>query len=397
MVEVIDLSEDSPPPSKRQRSGEQDKNSARLERVRAILPTAEHDAILRALGRCKMMPDDAAVQWAVGELLLPANSRQAPLLTDAELAARLAAEDQRELASSDRELARRLAGQERHGSGAGEDGRGKDLVAIEGEQTGATHGVLEALHQRLISEAAATPDYEAFVCSDTVLYSSVRGDKGWSCGYRNAQMMLSHLLARGDRAHGRLVYRERLNSGTGVIPSLRGLQALIEDAWGKGFDAVGAGQLQHKVLGTRKWIGATEVATLFRAQGVRAQIVDFSSLEPPHGRDLFSWVRSYFSASRLRDEGRHGSFSGHGASRAGKVNFSTAAPLYLQHQGHSRLIVGVCRKHNVEELLILDPGADGPALLASLSSGRDWERKIKRPLESFKANQHQVLRRWGRG
>ena len=55
------------------------------------------------------------------------------------------------------------------------------------------------------------------------------------------------------------------------------------------FDTTGAEQLGGKLRGTKKWIGATEVAVLLRSQGVRAQIVDFSSVATPHAQDLFSW------------------------------------------------------------------------------------------------------------
>jgi hypothetical protein len=419
MVEVIDLT-NSPPPkrargveSSKERAGagnddeanvcidldgeagasratvgENKVEKARIGRVLAILPTVSRDSIVIALSSCKTMTDDAAVESALSALLASSSSAS----TDEELAARLAAAEQRAVLSSDRELACRLAAADQRGV-ASSDGdlfqhksedAGKAAPrqpgGIESEKTGKTEGVLEALHLRLMEEAAETAHYEAYICTDTVLYSSVRGDKGWSCGYRNAQMILSHLLSREDREQ-RLPYRERLN---GVVPSLHGLQTLIEGAWGMGFDVEGASQLGHAVVSTKKWIGTTEVAVLLRSQGIRAQIVDFSSLVAPHGRQLLRWVYSYFSSSRSQE-------SKAGPSTGGRVNFSRSAPLYLQHQGHSRLIVGVCRSHGVDELLILDPGQSSYELKASLAGqGRDWKRKVKFALDSFKARQHQV-------
>jgi hypothetical protein len=40
-------------------------------------------------------------------------------------------------------------------------------------------------------------------------------------------------------------------------PSVRAIQAWIEDAWRAGFDAVGREQLRGKLVGTNKWIGTT--------------------------------------------------------------------------------------------------------------------------------------------
>jgi hypothetical protein len=119
------------------------------------------------------------------------------------------------------------------------------------------------------------------------------------------------------------------------------LQSLIEEAWASGFDEPGAAQLGGRLLGTRTWIGATEVAVLLRSQGVRAHIIDFSSLVPPHADNLFRWVWDYFEQGRSQPSG---AAAVGGAGRGGAVFQSLRAPLYLQHQGHSRLIVGAVQK-----------------------------------------------------
>ena len=59
------------------------------------------------------------------------------------------------------------------------------------------------------------------------------------------------------------------------IPSLHGLQCLLESAWKNGFDKDGANQLHHCVVGTTKWIGATEIVAGFRFLSIKARIVDF--------------------------------------------------------------------------------------------------------------------------
>ena len=71
---------------------------------------------------------------------------------------------------------------------------------------------------------------QTYLCSVVDHHSSTFGDKGWGCGYRNLQMLLSSL------AH-HTPYAERLGiaKGTG-IPSISRLQGLIEEAWRKGYD-----------------------------------------------------------------------------------------------------------------------------------------------------------------
>jgi hypothetical protein len=54
-----------------------------------------------------------------------------------------------------------------------------------------------------------------------------------------------------------------------TVPSIRRLQQLIERAWTLGFDLFGADQLEHRLVGTRKWIGATEVAALLHSHRIR--------------------------------------------------------------------------------------------------------------------------------
>jgi len=51
-------------------------------------------------------------------------------------------------------------------------------------------------------------------------------------------------------------------AGRPLMPSVYKLQQLIERAWSAGFDEAGCRQLGGKLVGTRKWIGATEIYAL---------------------------------------------------------------------------------------------------------------------------------------
>eukprot|EP01031_Cornospumella_fuschlensis_P040282 gene40282-49082_t len=215
------------------------------------------------------------------------------------------------------------------------------------------------------------------LCSHDRLYLSnpfpehhtQRGGFGakWSCGYRNIQTLCSALMTIPD-------YKPKLFARS---PSIHEVQQSIENAWKAGFDPEGARQLDHKLCGTNKWIGATECAVFFRSRGFRARIVDFvaeaagevvasatsdtnrsaesstsGSLKrafdggsgaaetsakktktssktarpkPPVSpvlRRLTRWILSYFTAR-------------HADSKA------FCSPLYLQYHGHSVSVVGV--------------------------------------------------------
>lgn len=98
-------------------------------------------------------------------------------------------------------------------------------------------------------------------------------DVGWGCGWRNIQMLSSHLLKQRPEA------REALYGGSGFVPDIPSLQRWLEIAWKLGFDTQGSNDFDGEIYGKRKWIGTTECAALFRSFGLRAMVVDFCSME----------------------------------------------------------------------------------------------------------------------
>ena len=115
---------------------------------------------------------------------------------------------------------------------------------------------------------------------------------------------------------------------------------------------------------TRKWIGATEIFTFLSYCNIDCQLVDFhrpSSGDGTHPA-MFQWLLDHFKAG-----GR-------------------PAPVYLQHQGHSRTVVGVEQLQNSLRLLILDP-SHSPASIAS--SG--LLRLVRKTINSMKSKQYQCV------
>lgn len=158
---------------------------------------------------------------------------------------------------------------------------------------------------------AAVGVSKTFVCSGVDHYASSYGDKGWGCGYRNLQMLLSSLLQ--NTLYNEALYKAWGNHGPArtAMPSISRLQRMVEAAWAQGFDVQGRDQL-GKLYNTRKWIGATEIVTVLSWLRIDCQLVDFHRPTSIDGRhpELFNWVLHYFEEPR-----------------------NHTPPLYLQHQG----------------------------------------------------------------
>eukprot|EP00898_Chlorokybus_atmophyticus_P007134 jgi/Chlat1/7421/Chrsp6S07445 len=287
-------------------------------------------------------------------------------------------------------------------------------------------------------------------------------DTGWGCGWRNVQILSSHLLQRGPE------YREALFGGCGFVPAIPALQSWLELAWARGFDEVGARQLDWAVRGRHKWIGSTECAALLRSFGIRVNIVDFkltapksgsgdvnsaensrNSIAHPHvqcdgcgtcpivgprfrsniaqdfdlcgacmqsaledggdSRDyarmdrpakehmqgggnqehtaLIQWVWDYFTSEVSAQ------VSG---SQSSSVVSTNRPPIFFQHQGHSRTIVGIQKRRSKlsydEEvfLLVLDPAQRTEEIVSKLKQRSGWQSMLKRGIHTLRKPEYQL-------
>ncbi|XP_048478556.1 zinc finger-containing ubiquitin peptidase 1 [Plutella xylostella] len=227
-----------------------------------------------------------------------------------------------------------------------------------------TTGILERIAAINAQSASIVKTY---LCSAVDHYASTYGDRGWGCGYRNMQMLLSSLLRSPQYA----ALLAGAAGGGGGVPSVPALQVMVEQAWQRGFDVQGSEQLGCKLVNTRKWIGACEVVTVLSSFRIRCQLIDFHK---PTGADgshpaLFDWVLRYFTED--------------------PTGFK--APLYLQHQGHSRTIIGYEKhKDGKATLLVLDP-SHSPAQMRGVCLGAGGLRLLRRAPPALRARQYQLL------
>lgn len=186
-----------------------------------------------------------------------------------------------------------------------------------------------------------------YLCDPSVQYITKLPREGSFCGYRNIQMLISFILARGS---GFKPGVEGTVLSTG-IPSIPSLQSLIEAAWDLGFNP-SARIETGGIIGTRKHIGTPEAQALFQSLGIKCLVRRFESRAGVKAWDLLlEFVEEHFTTEIVE------------ANPAGKEESNlkkqtTRPPIYLQRPRHSLTVIGmeVHKKTRKRSLLVFDPG-----------------------------------------
>ncbi|KAM0787250.1 hypothetical protein ACM66B_006486 [Microbotryomycetes sp. NB124-2] len=207
----------------------------------------------------------------------------------------------------------------------------------------------------------------AYLASDRTLHIGSRlMDAGWSCGYRNIQMFLSSV--RHLEQYARLSATLPL-----AIPSILDLQQIIEQAWSEGYDPLGAAHFGNKLVKSRRWIGTTEAYAALTWLGFRVQIIDFPKVPGASGTNdaLVNWILEYFQVDSSTHKKQKNAMTALMASSGQAVRMTKKQPLYLQHHGHSRTVVGVdVAKDGQAWLILFDPGKSVSTTMSRAASAR---------------------------
>ncbi|KAF4604088.1 hypothetical protein EYR38_004510 [Pleurotus pulmonarius] len=174
-------------------------------------------------------------------------------------------------------------------------------------------------------------------------------DCSWGCGYRNFLMACAALMDQQLQP----LYFPFLDSP--ISPGVRNLQHWIEDAWKDGFDEEGRKELKN-LVNTNKWIGTSDLWVAFAYRRIPAELVEFK-VESSGIQPLIDWIVAYFSSNSLSQMKDFNARKHIEAVPQGEaVRITERMPIILQHQGHSRTIVGyeVTKKGEVN-LLTFDP------------------------------------------
>lgn len=271
----------------------------------------------------------------------------------------------------------------------------------------ASDGIIHQLRD-LLSESCRssfkTSTSTAFLCHPATFHiGGDVGDHGYGCGYRNFQMLITSLLNYANVAE---IFRSTMggsggdnNSNDNInIPSIPTLQKAIEAAWKQGFDVEGGRQLNFTLLNTRKWIGTSEIAAVLACWGVWADIITFDKYSGDDAKcrgvgkhpKLLKWVWEYFNSSSSSSTSTSSgkkvmthffqSTSSSSTSPTSKkpkegVHLTNLPPLYFQHNGHSRTIIGIEKLKNGEvNLLVFDPARRIPPDVKKMATDKGYVR-----------------------
>jgi hypothetical protein len=234
-------------------------------------------------------------------------------------------------------------------------------------------GVLQVLQQLL--EHSSSTSY-AYLCHPQVAHISKLRREGGFCGYRNIQMLTSHIIATQSTGS------DKLGS---YFPSIFRIQDLIEKAWDMGINAQGRVETGG-IRGTRKYIGTPEAQALFRSLDIPCWVQAFRGEDHGHTRSLlFEAIEDYFRSGWEAEE------------ESIKLRLTALAPIYFQHRGHSLTIIGFERLDNGQgQLLVFDPSFRDSRPIKQLV-GQTFEPRpsmADKALEPYRRGRH-YLRKYG--
>lgn len=272
-------------------------------------------------------------------------------------------------------------------------------AAAAAEPVPAVYGLLPIL-QALLEQSHASnshPSLSSTLCSPHTAHVAVgMSDALYGCGYRCCQMLYSslrHVPAFASHLASAASFAEEGRAVDGVaLPTMKQLQQCIESAWDEGYDPAGRAHFDGRLVHRRKWIGTTELFVLFTYLGLPARIVDFPKSSDALGGssssgrahlNMIRWVTRYFdqasteqasSKSPETPRKRMAAFDVLMGSKGEACKLGHRQPLFLQHQGHSRVVVGVEKGKSEAEttLLLFDPAMYVVAFLC-----RSWLMNVE--------------------
>ncbi|KAG9232987.1 peptidase family C78-domain-containing protein [Amylocarpus encephaloides] len=231
-------------------------------------------------------------------------------------------------------------------------------------------GILPVLQQLLEQDPNVA---YAYLCHFAVRHVSKLKHEGGFCGYRNIQMLTSHI--NGVKSQGYQIFKDK-------IPSIFDIQEHVEMAWDLGINVDGRTETGG-IRGTRKYIGTPEAQAMFCKLGIAVETQAVKSKRhrkdvapntppPPKAHELlFATVEAYFTNDCTDYDPR--------------VRCTNLPPIYFQHPGHSMTIVGF-EKHtdNAKSLIVFDPMYHDPASVMKHVGIRFNHRNPAEPLKLYR-------------
>ena len=104
-------------------------------------------------------------------------------------------------------------------------------------------------------------------------------------------------------------------------------------------------------------------------------------------KHMTNWIWNYFLDNKV---------DAAAAAVVPSITLSSRSPLYFQHQGHSRTIVGIERCHGTggllqeDKLIILDPSQQTSDLVSCLRKKQGWQNLVERGVHTLKQAEYQL-------
>ncbi|KAF7295300.1 hypothetical protein MIND_01069300 [Mycena indigotica] len=262
-------------------------------------------------------------------------------------------------------------------------------------------GLIPFLKTQLSKSHSTGSTRRAVLCHErAVLVLRQSWDANWGCGYRNYLMACAALMDQQLQP----MYFPLLDDP--IPPSIFNLQRILEEAWSHGFDPEGARQLGH-LVGTKKKLGVADIQVAFTYRNIPSRLVEFD-LKDKGADVLINWSVEYFSQPHGivdKESIRRPQTINDALRGAAAVTTTSRMPFILQHDGHSRTIVGYeVTKSGDINLLQFDPSqmlpdsmrAAGIALWEDhnkpASSKRPAASSFSRtPLKRSRVNENEVI------
>ncbi|KAF8123782.1 peptidase family C78-domain-containing protein [Boletus edulis] len=192
-----------------------------------------------------------------------------------------------------------------------------------------TPGILPILEDALKQSNKKGATQRAVLCYERTPHIYRESfDVGWGCGYRNFLMLCAALMDQPLQT----LYFPHLDDP--ISPSVRNLQRWLEGAWKHGYDDIGARELEHKLVDTKKKLGTGELYVAFTSRKIPCMLVEFNLQNSPKGFDtLTEWVANYFTEKPEGDINKI-------LRTASPIVTTNKMPIIMQYEGHSVTIVG---------------------------------------------------------
>jgi len=217
--------------------------------------------------------------------------------------------------------------------------------------------------------AADETNRTSYFCHPSVKHIRKICCDGNFCGYWSIQMLLTFLQYTRSPPHLRR------------LPNVLQMQDTIELAWNNNICSYSKTETGG-IRGTRKWIGTAEAVAYFAQSGIQYHVMGFTDDDDDLAvTALFDYIEAFYIGGI--ETAKH-----HGTSHITKL-----APIYLQREGHSMVVVGLERKKNgSRNLMVFDSSFATSTPMKKSINGQPTRASPDTMLKAYRRSETTLMR-----